>query len=443
MNINFNNSNMTNVQSYNDSTSTYLNPLSLIIALLYDNVSNSFYNNKFRISSITDNGSPAFARNGVSEAVSPITVTVPDNMYRIGTELATAITTELNIASNPIGWINPFISNTPHTGTAVFAGNFVQSQTVALASNSILITTVTGVLASTTAGGGEIACAVYRADTNVLIAQTETVEIGPVISQVEFTFDAQTVLPANATGIYFRFIRINGVNADFSYGTAGGNLSMSASIQTTINTFDVDFDANTSSLNFAYNTNAPASVANINPILVLNTIFILNGLNYDSSRLLGTTGSIIGGFFVSGSFQLPYANRVAGLLLPSSVDLQTLQTIRVHSNVAKRFFTKTGSINIPAQNRPLTLTDILFEIPTNALLGQLISFEPNDNRFYQEISSNFDELRITITDNQNNFVNFKSNAEINFLFSIEREIIIPSNEERIKALAEYNRFKSY
>jgi hypothetical protein len=443
MNISFNNTNMTNIQSYNDATNTYLNPLSLTIDLFYDNVANSFFNNKFRISSITDDARPAFALNGVSEAVSPITITIPDNVYKIGTELATAITSQLNLVSNPIGWINPYITNVPHTGSSAFIGAYVQSATTALANNSILITTISAALRSTTAGGGLFTATVYRADTNALIATSSQSATTNITQQITFTFPAGTVLPTNATGIYFRFTFDNGVIGDHSYGTAGGNLSMAASIQTNINTFDIDFDANTSSLNLAYNTAAPASLIAVNPILVLNTIFTLNGFNYDSSRIFGTTGSIIGGIYVSGSFQLPYANRVAGLLLPNYVDLQTLATIRVHSNVAKRFFTKIGNLNNPPQTRPLSLTDILFEIPTNALLGQVLTFEPNDNRFYQEINSNFDELRITITDNKNNLVNFKPNSEINFLFSIEREINVPTNEERIKSLAEYNKFKSY
>lgn len=445
MNITFNNTNMTNIQSYNDTTSTYLNPISLTIDMFYDNVSSNFSNNKFRISSITDDGRPAFAKNGVSENTAPITLTIPNNIYKTGTELATAITAQLNLVSDPLGWENPYLVNVPHTGSSAFIGAYIQSQTVALASNSILITDVSAALRSTTAGGGLATATVYRADTNVLIATSEQASVSNVTSQVVFIFPTGTILPANATGIYFRFAWGNGLVGDWSYGTAGGNLSMSAYIQTTINNFALTFDANTSSFNLAYNTAAPASLIAVNPILVLNTIFtdLSNNVDYDSSRIFGTTGSVIGGIFVSGSFQLPYGNRVVGLLLPNYIDLQTLQTIRIHCNVAKRFFAKIGNSGSPAQTRPLTLTDVLFEIPTEAVLGQVLSFVPNDNRFYQEINSNFDEFRLYITDNKNNLVAFKSSAEINFLFSIDREIIIPDNSERIKALSEYNKFKSY
>lgn len=443
INISFNNTGITNVQSYNDSTSTYLNPISLVLDLFYDNVANTFFNNKLSISTITDDGRPAIAKNGISETTAPIILTIPDNIYKTGTELATAITSVFNSATDPIGWENPFIENLPHTGNANFAGAFVQSATVALASNSILITDVNAVVASQTAGGGLMTATVYRADTNVLVATSAQTSVSDVLSSVPFYFPAGTILPGNATGIYFRFAFDNGVQADYSYGTRTGNLALSAYTQTTINSFAITFDANTNSLELAYNTNAPASLAGVNPILVLRSKNTINGFNYDSSRVLGTTGSTIAGIYVDGSFQLPYANRVAGLLLPNYVDLQTVQTIRIHSNVSKRFFTKIGSYNAPAQLRPLTLTDILFEIPTDAVLGQTLTWSPSDNRFYQEISSNFDEFRISLTDNKNNIINFKQNSEVNFLFAIERDIIVPNNEERIKALAEYNRFKSY
>jgi hypothetical protein len=210
-----------------------------------------------------------------------------------------------------------------------------------------------------------------------------------------------------------------------------------------LNNFAVAFSQATNRLTISYNIDAPAGIAALLPILVFRTIFTDNSVNYDSSRILGATTSTINAVNTVGSFQLPYANRVAGLAFPNFVDLQTLQTIRVHSNVAKRFYTKVGSATTPPAQRLLSLTDILFEFPADALLGQTLSYIPHDNRYSQEISSNFDEFRITLTDNFNNPIDFLKSAELNMTFAIEREIIIPTNEERIKALSEYNRFKSY
>lgn len=442
--ITFNNTGFTNVQSYNDSTTTTLFPITLTADIFYQNIYQGFRNNRFRISSITDDARPAFARNGVSESVSPITLTLADSVIKSGADLATALTSSLNNPLFPIGWINPFVSNVPHTGSSAFVGAYVQSATTALAANAILITNVTAALRSTTAGGGLATATAYRADTNALVATSAQSAVTNVTQQVTFNFPAGSVLPTNATGIYFRFAYDNGVIGDWSYGTAGGNLSMSASTQTNIANFAVTYDAGTSALTLAYNVNAPASVAAVNPILVLNTSFThTDGFTYDSSRLWGATGSIIAGIYIIGSFQLPYANRVAGLALPNYVDLQTLQVLRVHSNVARRHFAKIGAEGAPATQRNLALTDILFEIPLDSVLGQTMTWTPPDSRYAQEISSNFDELHLRFTDNKNVTIPFIQTAEINFTFAIEREVIVPNNEERIKALMNYNQFKSY
>lgn len=321
MQISFGNSGITNVQSYNDETKTKFHIMSLSADLFYNNVSQSFRNNKINISTITTNNSAAIRVGGTPESganSAPIVVEFPTKIYQTGTEIAAAITAALN--AKLIAWI-------------------------------------------------------------------------------------------------------------------GGNV---------INNFLVAFSQATNNLTISYNVDAPAGISALLPIIVVKTVFVApDTISYDSSRILGTTTSKIGGVDVLGSFQLPFANRVAGATFPNFVDIQTLQTIRIHSNIAKRFFVKVGPKTTPASQRILALTDILFEIPLDAQLGQTINYVPHDDRYSQEIHSNFDELRITITDNNNNPVQFLKSAEINITFAIEREIIIPDNDERIKALSEYNRFKSY
>jgi len=318
MYITFNNSGVTNIQSFNDSTTTNMRPISFSADIFYNNVAQSFRNNRFRLSTITDDASPAIRVGAVSEATAPITITVPDYIYKTGAELATALQTALN--AKLVAWI-------------------------------------------------------------------------------------------------------------------GGNV---------ISNFTVVFGAATNTFTLGYTVAAPAGIVAVNPILVLTTSFVdTDTLAYDSSRIWGTTGSVMGGIYVSGTFQLPYASRVAGLPLPSFVDLNTVQVFRVHSNISKRFFAKIGAAGASAPQRPLSLTDILFEIPYDGVLGATLNHEFADDRYYQEVASNLDELRLTITDNKNNVVTFTNNAEINFTFSIDRAIIVPDNEERLKALGDYNRFRSY
>ena len=317
MYISFANSGVTNIQSYNDSTTTNFRTISFSADIFYNNVSQSFRNNQFRLTTITTDGSPAIRIGGVSEATSPPTVTIPDRIYKTGAELATAITAALN--ARLIAWI-------------------------------------------------------------------------------------------------------------------GGNV---------INDFAVTFNQATNTLNLAYSVAAPAGIVAISPILVLSTIYTAGGLSYDSSRIWGTSGSVIAGSFVSGTFQLPYTDRVAGLPLPVFVDLNTCQTFRVHSNISKRFFTKQGAAGASPAQKPLSPNDILFEVAFSDQLGSTLVYQFQDDRFYQEVASNLDELRLTITDNKDNLIVFTQGAEINLTFSIDREIIVPDNEARIKALADYNRFRSY
>jgi hypothetical protein len=317
MYISFGNSGITNIQSYNDSTTTNMRPISFSADVFYNNVAQSFRNNQFRLSTITTDASAAIRVGGVSEATAPITITVPDYIYKTGAELAAALQTALR--AKLVAWI-------------------------------------------------------------------------------------------------------------------GGNV---------INDFTVVFSGQTNTFTLGYSVAAPAGIVAVSPILVLTTSFTETGLVYDSSRIWGATGSLIGGVYVSGTFQLPYADRVAGLALPSFVDLKTCQVFRVHSNISKRFFAKLGTANATPSQRLLSLTDILFEIPFDGNLGDTLNHEFADDRYYQEVASNLDELRLTITDNKNNVVGFTNNAEINFTFSIDREIIVPDNQERIKALADYNRFRSY
>ena len=171
----------------------------------------------------------------------------------------------------------------------------------------------------------------------------------------------------------------------------------------------------------------------------------------DSSRPLGMTFATIGGASVVGAFILPYANRVAGVQTPKVVDLRTVQQVQVHSNVAGRHFTKRGydtsfggfSFQTNAGLRPLSMTDILFTFNLDVDMGSTFVFEPASYEiFQQQITNNFDEFRIYLTNHKGEVINFVNNAEISFTFAIEREVISQTAEDRIKDLMNYNAFRS-
>lgn len=216
-------------------------------------------------------------------------------------------------------------------------------------------------------------------------------------------------------------------------------------------------------LTIAYATNNPAG-GSIELRFYSQFFSVRVSQQIDSSRVFGMTFSaiqggtgpaIIGGNAqpitnVFGAFKLPYANRAAGLQTPKVVDIKTIQQVQVRSNVAGRHFTKRGySSNGGFTNetnpglRPLSLTDILFTFDLDVDMGSTFVFEPMTYEIYQQqITNNFDEFRLYLTDSKGRIIKFVNNAEISFTFAIEREIIAQSAEDRIKDLMTYNAFRN-
>ena len=52
-------------------------------------------------------------------------------------------------------------------------------------------------------------------------------------------------------------------------------------------------------------------------------------------------------------------------------------------------------------------------------------------------------MTLSLTTKNGLVIPWNNNAEMNFQFYVEREIHITSNAERIRAMSEYNRFKSF
>jgi hypothetical protein len=201
-------------------------------------------------------------------------------------------------------------------------------------------------------------------------------------------------------------------------------------------------------LTLAYATAHPT----LTPNLHFYSAYTYNGETIDSSRILGMTSAVItqaGGAAanVYGGFILPYANRLAGVQTPKVVDIKTLQKIYVHSNIAgrhavKRGYTASGAWNPEASQRPLTMTDILFSFAVDKDMGSTFVFEPVSPDVYsQEILNNWDEMRIYLTDAKGQLIKFINQAEITFTFSVLREYIVPSAEDRIKNLMNYNAYQ--
>lgn len=200
-------------------------------------------------------------------------------------------------------------------------------------------------------------------------------------------------------------------------------------------------------LTIAYATNHPT----LTPNLHFYSSFS-NSETIDSSRILGMSSATItqaGGAAASvfGGFILLYVNRAAGSLTPKVVDIKTVQQIQVHSSMAGRTFVKkgynaNGGWNLDAAQRPLTNTDILFSFSSAVDMGSTFSFEPSSPEIYtQEIQNNWDETRIYLTDNRGQLIKFINQAEISFSFAVIRQYVVPSAEDRIKNLMNYNSYQ--
>ena len=206
------------------------------------------------------------------------------------------------------------------------------------------------------------------------------------------------------------------------------------------------YDATTQSMRFRLSTAAPAGT----PELFIEAIYTDpdTGIVYDSSRTLGTTSAVVGpnGYAVNtdGAFVMPYnALLGAGVVTPTIVDLQTVDIIQLRCpQIAKRYFRKQGNNPVAGLN-PLSFIPILFEIPLDTAIGGTFFWMPQDDRYSQEISSDFSTMTIQLTTKTGQIIPWDHHAEFNFQFYVEREIHVASNADRIKAMSEYNRFKSF
>lgn len=183
------------------------------------------------------------------------------------------------------------------------------------------------------------------------------------------------------------------------------------------------YSAITGKLTFAYGTTNPAGAS------ALTLTFTA-----PQSNTIKLFGSVTSSVSINGTTK--------SLTMVAPVDLAPFQSIRVHSNVAKRTFQMKGSGANGDQRRVLTGTDILFEIPVyNQLVGGTMTFVPNDPFLYkQEIVSNFDNMSIELRGANGNLIPLFEGAECSFSFILEREIFQPSNDDRKNAQNDYLSF---
>lgn len=187
---------------------------------------------------------------------------------------------------------------------------------------------------------------------------------------------------------------------------------------TTALNWNCSYSAVTGKMTFAYNTQNPLGSS------TLRLTFVT--ANSNTIKLFGS---------VTNEVIIP-TTRTLTMVAP--VDLAPFQSIRVHSNLAKRTFQMTGD----AGRKVLTGTDILMEIPVyNQLVGGTLTFVPQEAFLYrQEILTNFDNMSIELRGPNGKLIPLFDGAECSFTFIIEREIFQPSNQDRLNAQNDYLSF---
>ena len=174
--------------------------------------------------------------------------------------------------------------------------------------------------------------------------------------------------------------------------------------------------------------------------VAINTYFVIDDIQYNATRWMGTTVTspktpqqTARQIVVSGAFTpVP----VPSVYPPLGCDFKTIDTIRVHSNVSKRFFEIMGG--------KLTQNNVLFELPTpNSVVGAVMIWEPtNPERYSKEIFSNFNNMTIELRDRLGNLIDFQSYCSFTMTFCIQREIEIADPKERLKNLQNLNQLSS-
>ena len=225
-------------------------------------------------------------------------------------------------------------------------------------------------------------------------------------------------------------------------------LSLCAYLNTALNETNVnggvrsDGDASLAWLaeyNPLYNKILIRYTANVAVTVFIETYHVVNGTQYNATRWMGTT--ILSSKTPTQTAQQAAANGAFTSPLPSvypplGCDFKTIDTIRIHSNVAKRFFEiKSGR---------LSENNVLFElIAPSSAVGSVMTWEPSNPDLYsQEIHSNFDNMVIELRDRTGNLIDFQSYCSFTMTFSVERTIELPDSRDRLKNLQNLNQLSS-
>jgi hypothetical protein len=202
-------------------------------------------------------------------------------------------------------------------------------------------------------------------------------------------------------------------------------------------TWLTEYDPLANRIAIAYTTaGAPANVAT-----AIDTYPVIATVQYDMTRMLGKNKSepkieqtaaktVVG---ATGRFTSPVYN-------PNGCDFKVFDVLRIHSNIAKRFYELKGETG----RKVLSNHSVLFElIVPNITMGSSLVFENvNSDIYSQDVINNFDNLTIEIKDKAGRLIPFKSYCNFSMTFIMTRTIAQQTVNDRIKNIQNFNMLSS-
>jgi hypothetical protein len=189
------------------------------------------------------------------------------------------------------------------------------------------------------------------------------------------------------------------------------------------------------------NKMALAYTAGSATVTSVETFPLIGGVRYDMTRIFGTEKnnseikqtatspvSINTGLFVNPKYN------------PNGCDFKVFDVLRIHSNIAKRFYELKGDTN----RKVLSNNSVLFElvVPNITMGSSLIWENLNSDLYSQDVINNFDNLTIEIRDKSGALIPFKQYCSFNMTFFMTRNIQQQNVNDRIKNIQNFNMLSS-
>ena len=189
------------------------------------------------------------------------------------------------------------------------------------------------------------------------------------------------------------------------------------------------------------NKMALAYVSGSAVVTSVETFPLIGGVRYDMTRIFGTDKN-------NSEIQQSATSPVSintGLFLnprynPNGCDFKVFDVLRIHSNIAKRFYELKGDTN----RKVLSNNSVLFELVVpNITMGSSLVWENlNSDVYSQDVINNFDNLTIEIRDKSGGLIPFKTYCSFNMTFFMTRNIQQQNVNDRIKNIQNFNLLSS-